>query len=188
MQEKQQTTYHSDIIVTVNDSRKDLAAQLKKRCRRTSMDELVKLDFVDRCKSALGRAWTPGVGIAAVQIGEPIQAAWFRVMTRTTKFEHLLFNPEVVEESGFLRFNGEGCLSIPDMRMTTERFKRITVKNGDGEIITAEDMNAVVLQHEIDHMHGVLCTDRCVMSNKMKPGRNDLCPCGSNKKYKKCCL
>ena len=45
-------------------------------------------------------------------------------------------------------------------------------------------MDAIVLQHEIDHLDGILISDR--EYHAVKVGRNDLCPCGSGKKYKAC--
>ena len=53
-------------------------------------------------------------------------------------------------------------------------------------------LEAICVQHEIDHLNGLTIHDR---ENKTKPmvsqkkvGRNDPCPCGSGKKFKKCCI
>jgi len=62
----------------------------------------------------------------------------------------------------------------------------VVVKNG-AEKFEATGLEAVMVQHEIDHMNGMLCFDRG-HKNKDKVGRNSLCPCGSGEKYKKCCI
>lgn len=160
---------------------------LRQQCRFTSLKELEKLNFVARIKNAMNFTWTRGYGLAAIQIGLPIQAAWFRCPTEKGVVEKLLFNPVVMKTEGVLYFPNEGCLSIPDVRLTTKRHRYIKVKNGDGEIIEANDILAVVLQHEIDHMNGKLCVDHSTKAKEI-PGRNDPCTCGSGTKYKKCCL
>ena len=164
-------------------------AVLRQISRPTNLKELEKLNFKTRIQRALQWAWTPGFGLAAIQIGIPIRAAWFRVKNHKTGevWEKLLWNPEVLKSEGVFYFPEEGCLSVPNKRMTTQRFQKITVKNGDGEIIEAEGLRAVILQHEIDHQNGILCVDRIVKAKDL-PGRNDPCPCSSGKKFKKCCL
>lgn len=160
---------------------------LRQQCRLTSFKELEKIKFVDRVKNALNFSWTKGYGLAAIQIGIPIQAAWFRVPVGGEIIERLIFNPIVLKTEGTLYFPEEGCLSIPNRRMTTKRFRSVTVKNGNGELIEARDIFAVILQHEIGHMNGELCVDHLVAAKSM-PGRNDACPCASGAKFKKCCL
>lgn len=165
-------------------------AVLRQVSRPTSKKELEKINFVDRAQRALDWAWTKGYGLAAIQIGIPLRAAWFKVRGqhgRVPDWEKFLWNPEVIKAEGVFYFPEEGCLSVPNKRMTTKRYQKIVVKNGDGEIIEAEGLKAVVLQHEIDHMNGILCIDH-IMRSKDLPGRNDQCPCGSGRKYKKCCL
>lgn len=153
----------------------------------TSIQQLEKINFKERVQRSLNQAWTRGYGLAAIQIGIPLRAAWFKVKYKTHDWEKLLWNPEIIKTEGVLYFPEEGCLSIPGRRMNTKRHQKITVRNGDGEIIEADGLQAVVLQHEIDHMNGILCIDH-IMRTKDLPGRNDQCPCGSGRKYKKCCL
>ena len=53
-------------------------------------------------------------------------------------------------------------------------------------------LETVCVQHEIDHLNGIVCMDRKVETSykrtEKKVGRNEPCPCGSGKKYKKCCI
>lgn len=126
-----------------------------------------------------------GVGLAAPQIGINKKIAIIRYDKNID-----LVNPVIIDKSdGFTNFN-EGCLSFPDKRVNTWRFKEIFVKDDlhkDGFV--AFGNIAVIIQHEIDHLNSILMIDRVVGNDKI--GRNDPCPCGkiiNNKpvKWKKC--
>jgi peptide deformylase len=104
-----------------------------------------------------------------------------------------LINSVIIEKEDPMVFRGEGCLSFPNIYKDTRRFNQITIENynllGYKETLVFEGFEAVAIQHEIDHMDGIVFLDRLqqplVAGNKV--GRNDLCPCGSGKKFKKCC-
>ncbi len=107
------------------------------------------------------------VGIAAPQIGILSRIAIVDT-SRNPKYPGghgllVLVNPQITASSGEQLFR-EGCLSLPDYTANIKRHARITVGalNLDGEPITleAEGFEAVVLQHEIDHLDGVLFLDR----------------------------
>jgi len=93
-----------------------------------------------------------------------------------------LLNPFFKSKKNLVRVEAEGCLSMPNKRYSTWRFNEVTVYNAwDASEITATGFAAWVLQHEIDHMNGMLCKDRCDIE------RNGPCPCGQPVKAKKCC-
>lgn len=75
-----------------------------------------------------------------------------------------LVNPEVVWFSPETEAASEGCLSVPDVAGPVERPKRIILRAGtlDGEILQVEcgGLLARCLQHEIDHLDGILFIDR----------------------------
>ena len=134
-------------------------------------------------------ALAPGVGLAAPQIGINKSVAIIRIKTGGYEQNVNLVNPEILDkEQGFIN-KQEGCLSIPDKRFNTWRSKEIFVKddtNPAGFIATG--FEAIAIQHEIDHLNGVLISDIAI---KDKIGRNDPCPCGKIKngirvKFKKC--
>jgi peptide deformylase len=103
----------------------------------------------------------PGVGLAAPQVG---------VLQRLIVYEvdegepQALVNPEIVTASAETETGEEGCLSVPDSRVPVERALRITVRAHDvyGEPVEfeAEELEARVIQHEHDHLEGVLIVDR----------------------------
>jgi peptide deformylase len=138
-------------------------------------------DIVKKLEVSLQESETEGVGLAAPQIGINKRVAIVRAGTENID----LVNPTIVEkEDGFVNF-GEGCLSIPGERLNTQRYKQIFVVDDlrPNGFVAVGDV-AIVIQHEVDHLDGILITDRVV--GKEKIGRNDKCPCGSGLKYKRC--
>ena len=100
----------------------------------------------------------PGVGLAANQIGVPLQVAVIEIDNRITE----LVNPQVVKGSGE-QLDWEGCLSIPGYVAEVPRHERVTVKARDRHgrefRVKGEELFARALQHEIDHLNGVLYID-----------------------------
>ena len=118
------------------------------------------LDTMDACPPRT-------VGIAAPQIGV---LSRLTVVDTSRNPKHpaghgllILVNPRIIARDGEQVFR-EGCLSLPDYTANIRRFQAVTVEalNLDGEAVTvdAEGFEAVVLQHEIDHLDGVLFLDR----------------------------
>lgn len=106
----------------------------------------------------------PGIGLAANQVG---------VLQRVIVFDptpkdqgrnlQVLINPRIVAASGQV-IHEEGCLSIPDYSSQVKRYACVTVEGLDREgrpvCLEATDLLAIVLQHEIDHLDGILFIDR----------------------------
>lgn len=103
-----------------------------------------------------------GIGLAAPQVGILQRVAVIDVSESRNEVIHLI-NPEITASSGEVP-SEEGCLSIPEYRETITRKELVTVRalNGKGEPIEirAEGLLAICLQHEIDHLDGVLFVDR----------------------------
>jgi peptide deformylase len=105
----------------------------------------------------------PGVGLAAPQIGESIQLIVVNAsQEKDGKKSMVMINPEITEKEGN-QVDEEGCLSVLDLTASVKRSKKITVCyqdiTGKKQELTVEDRFAVVLQHEIDHLHGILFID-----------------------------
>jgi len=103
----------------------------------------------------------PGIGLAAPQIA--VQERVIVVDVSESKDEPIaLINPKVIQEAGSITWE-EGCLSLPGVYGKVKRPSDIIVEgmNRDGKIIQIEasELLAVCLQHEIDHLNGVLFTD-----------------------------
>ncbi|MDP8222543.1 MAG: peptide deformylase [Candidatus Lernaella stagnicola] len=122
----------------------------------------------------------PGIGLAANQVGVAKQVAVIDV--RDDENESLtglltLINPKIVETEGEFVME-EGCLSLPEERAEVLRAQRVVVQaqDLDGDLVEyeAEDLLAVVFQHEIDHLNGTLFFDhisalkRSAMKKRLK--------------------
>ncbi len=106
----------------------------------------------------------PGVGLAAIQIGVPLRVVTMDVSKTEGEREPLvLINPEIVLASEEKRVYEEGCLSIPEYYEEVERPDRVRFRymNLKGETVEqeADDLMATCVQHEIDHLNGVLFID-----------------------------
>ncbi len=108
-----------------------------------------------------------GVGLAAPQIG--VSKRMIVVDPGDQLME--LINPEIIEADGE-QIAREGCLSIPDMVGVVKRAARVVVRglNRHGETveIEASDLLARAFQHEIDHLDGVLFTDKAQDVRRVK--------------------
>ena len=106
----------------------------------------------------------PGVGLAAPQIGVPLRIT---VIDPTAGEEednlYVLINPEIIEVDGRITWE-EGCLSIPGVYEKINRAARVKVRaldrDGNPYEVEAEELLSVCIQHEIDHLDGVLFLDR----------------------------
>ncbi len=105
-----------------------------------------------------------GVGLAATQIGESRRLAVVDVSGPKERSSLIfLVNPEIVEKSGEVD-SEERCLSVPGFQAKFKRAARVKVRaqdlDGKEFVIDAEDLLAICLQHEIDHLDGRLILDR----------------------------
>ena len=152
-----------------------------------------------------------GIGLAANQVGIDAQVAVVNVREPL-----VLINPKIISKEVEIPFY-EGCLSYPGKGVNTKRYRDVIIsteqsesdwyfsgaqvpKDGKGSWEKEQSNNenaqlrvleSVCVQHEIDHLNGVICMDRkrdTTITKDKKVGRNEPCPCGSGKKYKKCCI
>ena len=149
-----------------------------------------------------------GIGLAANQVGIDASVAVLNVREPL-----ILINPVIKEQWDEIDYY-EGCLSYPQKGIRTKRYKNIIIqtaqeesgwyfsgvetgKEGKGTWESAKKhdqeqrlLEAICVQHEIDHLNGMTIHDRKIdttIRNENKIGRNEPCHCGSGKKYKKCC-
>jgi len=115
----------------------------------------------------------PGIGLAAIQVGVPQRVI---VMDLAREGEdpaprHFI-NPEILEASEALFEYEEGCLSVPDIYDAVERPARVRIRylNYQGETVEewAEGLYAVCIQHEMDHLEGILFIDHLSRLKRMR--------------------
>jgi peptide deformylase len=101
-----------------------------------------------------------GIGLAAPQIGENIRL----VVVNTKDGSIFLFNPIITKKSILKDWDEEGCLSVPMYFGEVKRHRSISCcfldENGKSRKLKAHGLLARVLQHEIDHLDGVLFIDK----------------------------
>lgn len=131
-----------------------------------------------------------GIGLAACQVGVAKRVGAIRLPkeaqvpnTDSENQDIVLINPEIIETKNEALIN-EGCLSIPNVWQKIKRFENVTVKNHtlDGEecVIHAEGMLAQAIQHEVDHMNGILFIDhfdktqKLLVENKLRKIKGNL--------------
>lgn len=153
---------------------------LRQRARALSLDELASpriqkliVDMRETMRAA------PGVGLAAPQIGESIQlvviedppeyqAKWsaeeLAARERDSVPFHVLVNPKLTVRSDEVVSSFEGCLSFEGFSMIVPRARKVRVEaldeNGQRVVKVATGWYARILQHEVDHLYGVVCVDR----------------------------
>jgi peptide deformylase len=150
----------------------------------TLIDTLEKeLDYANK----LGKA---GIGLAAPQIGIAKKIAIVRL--GNVKFD--LVNAKIGQGFDPTIFREEGCLSFPGRVEDTVRYQEVYITDNlvSPNRFVATGLLAVVCQHELDHVNSTLFIDHVASKtvtvvNTIKAGPNEPCPCGSGKKYKKCC-
>ena len=106
----------------------------------------------------------PGIGLAAIQVGTPKRVVTMDLAKKDDpKAPQVFINPEVVWSSEDKATYEEGCLSIPEFYDEVERPAHVKVKyldlEGAPHEIEANGLLATCLQHEIDHLNGVLFID-----------------------------
>lgn len=116
-----------------------------------------------------------GVGLAAIQVGIPLKALIVNIPREDEKQykQDLLevINPTFKSLKGQIIWN-EGCLSVPGFYEEVQRYDDIELEyfNRFGEIqnLNAKSFLAVALQHENDHLDGVLFVDRLSILKRKK--------------------
>ncbi|BCL76410.1 peptide deformylase [Jeongeupia sp. HS-3] len=98
----------------------------------------------------------PGIGLAATQVN--VHQRVVVIDLSESKDELLvLINPEIIEMDGQITYE-EGCLSVPGIYEEVDRAERIKVRaqrvNGETFEFAADELLAVCIQHELDHLNG----------------------------------
>ena len=135
---------------------------------------------LDRLVDEMIRAmrYPAGIGLAAPQIGEMLRVVVICVPHGHDTIHYEVANPEIYWTSKHTRQEWEGCLSYPDgFRALVPRHQRIKVRgfNRYGEPLQfgARDLVARVLQHEINHLDGILITDLAIRIDQRKVEKKD---------------
>lgn len=168
---------------------------LKQPCVAVKPEEVGELRaLLEQELEHSARLGRPGIGLALPQIGI------YKTMSIVRLNQDLqvdLVNCQIEKAYDLDMFKEEGCLSFPGRVENTMRYQEVYITNNliEPQRFIATGLFAVVCQHELDHVNGILLPDRAIQHKSyIKIGPNDPCYCGkinpiTNKifKYKKCC-
>ena len=151
--------------MAIREIRKEGDDILEKKCREV---EKVDQKIIELGQDMLDTMYkNDGIGLAASQVGilKRVIVYDVRYIQEDGKKEgHILINPKITSRSKSMIEVEEGCLSFPDVYENVLRHEKVTVEYTDIERkkrkINAKDIEAVVLQHEIDHLDGIVFLDR----------------------------
>ena len=156
---------------------------LRKKCEPLEKvnDETRKL--MDEMLETMYEA--PGIGLAAVQIGILKKLIVIDISKGEEKKNPLfLVNPKIVHQSKETSIYEEGCLSLPGQFAEIERPAKCIVNyidyNGKENELKANGLLATCVQHEIDHLNGVLFIDylsklkRDMIIKKLKKNKKEI--------------
>ncbi len=118
-----------------------------------------------------------GVGLAAPQIGKAIRLFIINASPFSedeeleetereflSNFDKVFINAKILKEEGDEWAFNEGCLSIPDIREDVFREEKVTIEyldeNFEKHVDVIEGLAARIVQHEYDHIEGILFTDK----------------------------
>lgn len=142
---------------------------LRKRARNIDkIDQDIK-DLINDMVETLQKNPRGGIGLAAPQVAESVRVIVVKDGREKNSKTYSLINPTITSSSKELEQAYEGCLSIPNTYCLVERNVKVVVKalNASGKKVTvkASDLFARVLQHEVDHLEGVLIIDKAIGKN-----------------------
>lgn len=117
-----------------------------------------------------------GVGLAAIQVGEAKRILIINIPREEDNLQHKedlleIINPVFLTQEESIEWE-EGCLSVPDFYENIKRFNKVSIsykdRYGNDKILKAEGFLAVAIQHEIDHLNGVLFVDKLPILRRKK--------------------
>jgi peptide deformylase len=127
----------------------------------TTVDDAIRTLVADMFETMYD---APGIGLAAIQVAVPKRVVTMDLAHKTEeKRPRVFINPEIVWTSEETNVYEEGCLSIPEVHEDVERPERVRVRwmdlDGKTHEETVDGLFATCIQHEIDHLNGVLFID-----------------------------
>lgn len=151
--------------MAVRDLVYDGDKRLREKCKEvTIIDEKIKKLSEDMLDTMYKY---DGIGLAACQIGELVRVVTYDVNCIEEGAKRkpvVLINPKIVWTSKTKVEVEEGCLSFPDVFKNITRFEKVKMEylglDGKKRMISAKGIEAVVIQHELDHLDGIVFLDR----------------------------
>ncbi len=134
---------------------------LKEKAKRVEVvDDSIRALIADMFESMNA---AEGVGLAAPQIGELKRVIVLDTSSKQPECRPVaMVNPEILQVEGSFVYK-EGCLSVPGEAEDVERSAKVTVRyldeQGVSQTMTCEGLLATAVQHETDHLNGIMFVD-----------------------------
>jgi peptide deformylase len=148
---------------------------LRKKSEVIGEDRITEKEFEELCEDLQETMIKKeGVGLAAPQIGRNVRL----IVVNTKNGPVFLFNPKIVKKSWRKEWDEEGCLSVPMTFGEVRRHKRITCvfcnRRGKNDKLRASGFLSRVIQHEIDHLDGILFIDKAKNIKKINEAGEEI--------------
>lgn len=151
-------------VYKISNKVDSLLLRTKSAYIKPNPNDIILKTFVKRLYATVTDSMSLGVGIAAPQVGILKNIIWVQRLDKDNLPFEVYLNPKIINYSTTTQTVREGCLSIPDRRETlSSRSEKIIIEydtmHGQHKSETVEGFTAVIFQHEIDHLNGILYLD-----------------------------
>lgn len=142
---------------------------LRKQSKEISDNKISSLRFRELCLDMIETmVKKDGVGLSAPQVGKNVRL----IVVNTKEGPICIINPKISKKSWFKEWGEEGCLSVPDVFGQVKRHRKILYhyynKKGNKIEKDAKGFLARIIQHEIDHLDGILFIDKAKEVKKVE--------------------
>ncbi len=118
---------------------------------------------------------TNGIGLAAIQVAHALRVLILNIPDEDGEQpkENLIemINPIITQQSGDSVYQ-EGCLSVPSFYEDINRFESVSVnyqdRDGNTKSMNADGLLSIAIQHEVDHLEGILFIDKLSYARRKK--------------------
>jgi peptide deformylase len=153
-----------------------LRREARKVAKRNITSKTMSL-FKSRMLATVSDSLNPGVGIAAPQVGVSLKMILVQRLDKVNEPFEVYFNPKIERLSDSINSGLEGCLSVPGYHGKVERSQNIEISYLDSTGNKCKEeisgFTAVIFQHEIDHLLGILYFDHIYGGfNSLSPDEN----------------
>ncbi|MBU3821219.1 peptide deformylase [Flavobacteriaceae bacterium XHP0103] len=156
-------------VFKITNKQDSILLRSKSQYIKPDINNVALKTFVKRLYKTVTDSVSLGVGIAAPQVGILKNIIWVQRFDKEDFPFEVYLNPKIIEYSEEKQVQREGCLSIPNRTETlNSRSNSIKIEydtmQAEHKTETVEGFTAVIFQHEIDHLNGILFID--LLNNK----------------------
>ena len=167
---KESLQQDGDILKVYTISNREDSLLLRQKCTDFTPDELSSAEFAHFAEMMIKTVTHPsqdGVGIAGPQVGLSKRVVAVQRFDKEGQPFIVYPNISIVAYRGDLVPGPEGCLSVPECRGEVLRYRDIDIEYTSPKTLervreNVKGFTAVIFQHEVDHLEGILYTDRAV--------------------------